>query len=87
MYLIVFLKIFGKEQFTTSIGNEFLTGTTLTENKYFLVLVLNLGRISLRMWPRVALLVFNSNISFKHICKTSIYYANSLIYQATCIVY
>jgi len=46
-----------------SFGNEFHTGTTLTENNYFLVLDLNLGRISLRVWPRVVLFVFNSNIS------------------------
>jgi len=62
MYLFVFLKIFGQEKFTTSFGNEFHTGSTLTEKKYFLVLGLNLGRISLRVWPRVVLLVFNSNI-------------------------
>jgi len=32
VYLIVLLNIFGEEQlFTTSLGNEFHTGTTLTE--------------------------------------------------------
>jgi len=33
MYLIKFLKIFGQEQFTTPLGNEFHTGTTLTKKK------------------------------------------------------
>jgi len=42
MYLIVYLKTFGEELlFTTSLGNEFHTGTTLTEKNHVVSLVTN----------------------------------------------